>query len=158
MPIIEITDPKATLDGGDILFTGIFIIIYISLFGYFIIIIFVFLGREIFVGVSQRTNISGALAVASAFPEYYVTPINIPRKVMHLKSCVSMAGSDILCVGSSPEAQEVLRVIFNEFILKIVLTHCLQRIASEASFPYTTITVHDNESANVLYINGTLGK
>jgi len=33
-----------------------------------------------------------------------------------------------------------------------------QRIASEASFPYTTITVHDNESANTLYINGTLGE
>ena len=67
-------------------------------------------GREIFVGVSQRTNLSGALAVASAFPEFYVTPINVPRKVPHLKSCISMAGPDILCVGSSPEAQEILRV------------------------------------------------
>ncbi|KAF7493567.1 Putative dimethylarginine dimethylaminohydrolase [Sarcoptes scabiei] len=117
LPIIEITDPKAKLDGGDILFTG----------------------REIFVGVSQRTNLNGALAVASAFPEFYVTPINVPRKVLHLKSCVSMAGPDILAVSSTPEAQEILR-----------------RIASEASFPYTTITVHDNESANVIYINGTL--
>lgn len=133
-------------------------------------------GREIFVGVSQRTNLSGALAVASAFPEFYVTPINVPRKVVHLKSCISMAGPDILCVGSSPEAQEILRVS-----LSVQLVMCtanvtgsgkgdqlsnplmwylcsLQRIASEASFPYTTITVHDNESANCLYINGTLGK
>lgn len=71
-----------------------------------------FLGREIFVGVSQRTNLNGALAVASAFPEFYVTPINVPRKVLHLKSCVSMAGPDILAVSSTPEAQEILRVSF----------------------------------------------
>lgn len=90
LPMIEITDPKAKLDGGDILFTG----------------------REIFVGVSQRTNLSGALAVASAFPEFYVTPINVPRKVLHLKSCVSMAGPDILAVSSTLEAQEILRVSF----------------------------------------------
>lgn len=68
------------------------------------------LGREIFVGVSQRTNLSGALAVASAFPEFYVTPINVPEKVVHLKSCISMAGPDILAVSTSPEAQEILRV------------------------------------------------
>ena len=48
--------------------------------------------------------------MASAFPEFYVTPINVPKKVVHLKSCVSMAGPGILCVSSSPEAQEILRV------------------------------------------------
>ena len=44
--IIEITDPMATLDGSDVLFTG----------------------REFFVGLSKRTNILGAKALASAFP------------------------------------------------------------------------------------------
>lgn len=112
LPIIEITDPKAKLDGGDILFTGELNFLYVFTFMYFYIVICIFLciGREIFVGVSQRTNLNGALAVASAFPEYYVTPINVPRKVLHLKSCVTMAGPDILAVSTSPESQEVLRV------------------------------------------------
>ena len=44
--IIEITDPMATIDGSDVLFTG----------------------REFFVGLSRRTNILGAKALASAFP------------------------------------------------------------------------------------------
>lgn len=68
-------------------------------------------------GVSQRTNLAGALAVASAFPEYYVTPINVPRKVLHLKSCITMAGPDIFCVSSTPEAQEILRV--KSFVFKL---------------------------------------
>ena len=108
LPIIEITDPKAKLDGGDILFTGLLATFFLAFTP--ILTHIVNLGREIFVGVSQRTNLNGALAVASAFPEFYVTPINVPRKVVHLKSCVSMAGPDILCVGSSPEAQEIVRV------------------------------------------------
>lgn len=37
IPTIEIADPKATLDGGDVLFTG----------------------REFFVGLSGRTNEAG---------------------------------------------------------------------------------------------------
>lgn len=93
-------------------------------------------GREIFVGVSQRTNLSGALAVASAFPEFYVTPINVPRKVTHLKSCVSMAGPDILCVGSSPEAQEILRVRSNA---SSGASHTLGRVVMDfTSFPFFT--------------------
>jgi dimethylargininase len=69
-------------------------------------------GRELFVGLSQRTNESGARAVAAAFPEFPVTPIRIPNKLLHLKTCMSMAGPDILCVSSSQEAQEILRVSF----------------------------------------------
>ena len=67
-------------------------------------------GRELFVGLSQRTNESGARAVAAAFPEFPVTPIRIPNKLLHLKSCLSMAGPDILCVSSTQESQEILRV------------------------------------------------
>ena len=68
-------------------------------------------------GLSQRTNESGARAVAAAFPEYPVTPIRIPNKLLHLKSCLSMAGSDILCVSSSQEAQEILRVREQTFVV-----------------------------------------
>lgn len=85
---MEIADPNATLDGGDVLFTG----------------------KEFFVGLSQRTNEAGARAVAAAFPEFPVTPIRIPNKLLHLKDCISMAGVDILCVSSTAESQEILRV------------------------------------------------
>ena len=143
LPLIEIADPKAKLDGGDILYTG----------------------REIFVGVSQRTNLAGALAVASAFPEFSVTPINIPNKVQTLKTCISMAGPDIMAVSDSCESKEILRVSFvfspNSQLLTFVFyffVGSIKRIASETPHDYTTITVHDNESANALYINGTLGE
>lgn len=88
LPIMEIADPKATLDGGDVLFTG----------------------REFFVGLSGRSNEGGARALASAFPEFPVTPIKVPSKTLHLKSVMSMAGPDILCVGSSADAQDMLKV------------------------------------------------
>ncbi|KAI1300170.1 putative dimethylarginine dimethylaminohydrolase [Halotydeus destructor] len=89
MPIVEIADKSAKLDGGDVLFTG----------------------REFFVGISQRTNEAGARAVAAAFPEFPVSPIRIPQSLLHLKACMSMAGPDILAVSSTPEGQDVLRGI-----------------------------------------------
>lgn len=49
LSVVEIeNDEEATIDGGDVLFTG----------------------DEIFVGLSQRTNYRGANALAKAFPEY----------------------------------------------------------------------------------------
>ena len=88
LPTLEVTNVNATLDGGDVLFTG----------------------REFFVGISNRTNEAGAQALADAFPEFIVTPIDLPKKLLHIKSCVSMAGPDIICVASSAEAQVVLKV------------------------------------------------
>ncbi|RWS02358.1 N(G):N(G)-dimethylarginine dimethylaminohydrolase 1-like protein, partial [Dinothrombium tinctorium] len=117
LPIIEIADTKATLDGGDVLFTG----------------------REFFVGISKRTNEAGARAVAAAFPEFPVTPVPVPKKLLHLKSYMSMAGPNIICVGSSPEAQSILKTV-----------------EREATFRYNTLTVPDDIAANVLFVNGTL--
>lgn len=39
-------------------------------------------GREFFVGLSKRTNILGAKAVASAFPEYPVSLIKVTRRLI----------------------------------------------------------------------------
>ncbi|CAH1115539.1 unnamed protein product [Psylliodes chrysocephalus] len=86
LPIIEMSDAKARLEGGDVLFTG----------------------REFFVGISQWTNEAGARAVAAAFPEYPCTPIKVPES-KHLKSIITMGGPDLLCVGAGKEAQEVLK-------------------------------------------------
>lgn len=117
IPVLEIMDESASLDGGDVLFTG----------------------REFFVGISRRTNESGAKAVADAFPEYPVTPIPIPGKIFHLKSCMSMAGPSIIAVGKSAECQEIVK-----------------KMEREATFKYSTITVPEDVAANVLYVNGTM--
>lgn len=57
----------------------------------------------------------------------------------HLKYYVSMAGPDLLCVCTSKESQEILK-----------------RIEREATYTYQTLTLSEEEAANVLYINGTL--
>jgi len=98
----------------------------------------IFIGKEFFVGLSSRTNEAGAKAVAAAFPEYPVTPIKLSTG-LHLKSSLSMAGPDIICVGASKGAQEVLR-----------------RIEREATYKYHTLTVPDDDAANCVYVNGTL--
>ncbi|XP_020285159.1 N(G),N(G)-dimethylarginine dimethylaminohydrolase 1 isoform X2 [Pseudomyrmex gracilis] len=116
IPLIEISDKSARLDGGDVLFTG----------------------REFFVGLSHFTNEAGARAVAAAFPEYPCVPIKVPVNT-RLKSLVTMAGPDIICVGAGKESQEVLK-----------------RIEREATYNYKTLTVPEDEAANVLYVNGTL--
>jgi dimethylargininase len=57
----------------------------------------------------RRTNEKGAQAVVDAFPEYNVTPINVPAS-RRLKSMVSMAGWDIIAVGNSEEAAATFKV------------------------------------------------
>ncbi|KAI4494262.1 hypothetical protein M0802_009131 [Mischocyttarus mexicanus] len=113
--------------------------------------------REFFVGLSHFTNEAGARAVAAAFPEYPCVPIKVgdggeevivesltsaPLQVAEskrLKSLVSMAGPDVICVGAGKECQEVLK-----------------RIEREATYSYQTLTVPEDAAANVLYVNGTL--
>uniref|UniRef100_A0A1B6CDY2 Uncharacterized protein n=1 Tax=Clastoptera arizonana TaxID=38151 RepID=A0A1B6CDY2_9HEMI len=116
LPIVEIKDENAKLDGGDVLFTG----------------------KEFFVGISKWTNEAGARAVAAAFPEYPCTPIKV-SETQHLKSMLSMAGPDVICVGAGKAAQEVLK-----------------RIEREATYSYHTLTVPEDKAANVIYINGIL--
>ncbi|CAH1180202.1 unnamed protein product [Phaedon cochleariae] len=116
LPIIEMSDANARLDGGDVLFTG----------------------REFFVGLSQWSNEGGARAVAAAFPEYPCTPLKVPES-KHLKTLITMGGPDLLCVGAGKEAQEVLK-----------------RMEREATYRYETLTLPEDEAANVLYLNGTL--
>lgn len=116
LPIIEIGDENAKLEGGDVLFTG----------------------REFFVGISDHTNEAGARAVAAAFPEFPCTPVKVSGN-SHLKSLVSMAGPELICVSSGKNSQEVLK-----------------RIEREATYSYQTLTVPEDKAANVIYLNGTL--
>ena len=50
-----------------------------------------------------------------------------------------MAGEDLLCVSNSSHSQEILK-----------------RIEREATFTYQTLTLTEENAANVLSINGTL--
>uniref|UniRef100_A0A673J723 Dimethylarginine dimethylaminohydrolase 1 n=1 Tax=Sinocyclocheilus rhinocerous TaxID=307959 RepID=A0A673J723_9TELE len=85
--IVEMTNESATLDGGDVLFTG----------------------REFFVGLSKRTNQRGAEILADAFKDYAVSTVPIQDR-LHLKSFCSMAGPDLIAIGSSEAAQKALKV------------------------------------------------
>lgn len=114
--LMEVTDQHANVEGSDILFTGL----------------------EIFVGISNKTNEAGALAVASAFPDFAVTPIKT-GKAFHLKQAISVAGPQILAVGASDDSQAILK-----------------RIERESTYRYQTVTVPDDEAANCLFINGSL--
>jgi len=92
-----------------------------------------------FVGLSKTTNLSGAKAVASAFPEYPVTLLRV-KKGAHLKNFVSMVGMDTMAIGGSEIAKDLLRQ--------------MEEMSEYKS--YKTITLHDDPEANCLWINETV--
>lgn len=114
--IAELESPKAFLSGSDVFFTG----------------------REFFVGLSAHTNTEGAVAVAKTWPEYPCTPVKVEGPVT-LKHFLSMVGPDVISVGSSPEAQSVLK-----------------RVEREATHRYQTLTLPEDGASNCMMLNGTL--
>lgn len=86
--IVEMNDENATLDGGDVLFTG----------------------REFFVGLSKRTNQRGAEILADAFKDYAVSTVPV-LEGLHLKSFCSMGGPGLIVIGSSEPAQKALKIM-----------------------------------------------
>uniref|UniRef100_A0A1A8EAF0 Dimethylarginine dimethylaminohydrolase 1 n=1 Tax=Nothobranchius kadleci TaxID=1051664 RepID=A0A1A8EAF0_NOTKA len=86
--IVEMTDENATLDGGDVLFTG----------------------QEFFVGLSKRTNQRGAEILADAFKDYAVSTVPV-MEGLHLKSFCSMGGPGLIIIGSSEPAQKALKIM-----------------------------------------------
>ncbi|KAF4078448.1 hypothetical protein AMELA_G00199210 [Ameiurus melas] len=86
--IVEMTDELATLDGGDVLFTG----------------------QEFFVGLSKRTNRRGAEILADTFKDYAVSTVPL-KDTLHLKSFCSMAGPGLIAIGSSESAQKALKTM-----------------------------------------------
>ncbi|XP_074655568.1 N(G),N(G)-dimethylarginine dimethylaminohydrolase 1-like [Tubulanus polymorphus] len=116
MRIVELDDSKILLEGGDVIFTG----------------------KEIFVGLSDQTNMFGAIALATEFPEYPVSTVQLPHDY-RLKDLISVVGIDILAVGSSETAQNVL-----------------MQIEKHASYGYQIIKVNEDHAASAQFINGTL--
>jgi dimethylargininase len=117
LKIVEVKGGQATVEGGDVLFTG----------------------REIFVGLSTRTNIKGAQAVGAAFPEYPTTIVKVNPPAIHLKDYITMAGPEVMAIGSSKGAQETFREIRNS-----------------GAVGYKYITVDEDDAANVIYANNVL--
>lgn len=115
--IVEQDESDAVICGSDVLFTG----------------------REFFVGICKTTNEAGASLLAETFPEFPCTPIKMSKGAEHLKKYITVAGDDVLCVGASQEAKELLK-----------------RMEREANFSYQTLSVPEDEAANCLYVNGTL--
>ncbi|XP_069837651.1 N(G),N(G)-dimethylarginine dimethylaminohydrolase 1 isoform X4 [Dendropsophus ebraccatus] len=113
MNVVEMTDENATLDGGDVLFTG----------------------REFFVGLSKRTNQRGAEILADTFKDYAVSTVPV-CDYLHLKSFCSMAGPNLIVIGSSEAAQKALKT--------------MQQMSDHR---YDKLTVPDDEAANCVYLN-----
>nr|XP_042912134.1 N(G),N(G)-dimethylarginine dimethylaminohydrolase 1 [Parasteatoda tepidariorum] len=128
MPIVDIANPEAMVDGGDILFTG----------------------KEFFVGLSRRTNDAGARAVADAFPEYPVTPVKVPG-TNHLKSLLSIAGPDIILVSASDEAQSVLKRMAQEATYRYQTVTVPDPEAANCLFVNGTL-IHRSEFPNSIQV------
>ncbi|XP_071946858.1 N(G),N(G)-dimethylarginine dimethylaminohydrolase 1-like [Antedon mediterranea] len=115
--IVEINDDDAIIEGGDVLFTG----------------------REFFVGLTSRTNMAGINQLSMAFPDYRVTPIEMSNDYLHLKSCTTMAGPDVVVIANSKDGISVKK-----------------QMMEKAVHVYRYLTIPDAKAANCLYINGTL--
>ncbi|XP_031755718.1 N(G),N(G)-dimethylarginine dimethylaminohydrolase 1 isoform X2 [Xenopus tropicalis] len=111
--VVEMTDENATLDGGDVLFTG----------------------REFFVGLSKRTNQRGAEILADTFKDYAVSTVPV-CETLHLKSFCSMAGPNLIAIGSSEAAQKALKT--------------MQQMSDHR---YDKLTLPDDAAANCIYLN-----
>ena len=113
--VIEITDPEARIDGGDVQWTG----------------------KEIFVGISPRTNLAGVEAVRQAFPGYRTIGIEVSGP-LHLKTLIGLCGEDTFCV--STENGDSMKMF--------------EQIREMSKIPYKAIYVPDDGSANTIFING----
>ncbi|VDK47943.1 unnamed protein product [Cylicostephanus goldi] len=115
----EFVDGKAVvLEGGDVFFTG----------------------KEIFVGIRKHgTNFEGAKVVAKVFCDHAVIPIHMSDKAQSLKYYVSLVAPGILAIGTSKEAQNVLKVLEAETMLR-----------------YRIIPVEDDEGVNCILVNNRL--
>ncbi|VDN58665.1 unnamed protein product [Dracunculus medinensis] len=95
-----------------------------------------FTGKEIFVGLRKNgTNIEGAMILGRTFADFAVIPITLPG-TLPLRHYVSFISKNILVVGSSKEAKQVL-----------------QRIERQATFRYKTLTVEQDAAVNCFNVN-----
>ncbi|KAL6069361.1 N(G),N(G)-dimethylarginine dimethylaminohydrolase 1 [Balamuthia mandrillaris] len=85
----------ATLDGGDVMFTG----------------------KEFFVGLSKRTNEEGVEILAKVFDNYPVHSVKVVEG-LHLKSVVTPASEELLVVADNRAGREALQAIQSQATAK----------------------------------------
>ena len=114
---IKIMSGSACCDGGDVLFTG----------------------KEIFVGISSRTNLEGTETIKKIFTNFPVHALNIGEENLHLKSFSSMIGENTIAFGKSRASQLVK-----------------QQLLSKAYEKYEILDIPESYAANAIYANGVL--
>lgn len=117
LKIVEVGSDTAVVEGGDVLWTG----------------------REIFVGLSTRTNMLGAQAVAKAFPEYNTNIVRVYPPAVHLKDYINVIQPEVLVVSKSSAAQRTFKEI---------------RDTGVSGYEY--VEVDDDVAVNVIFANNTL--
>lgn len=132
---------RATIDGGDVLWTG----------------------SELLVGLSSRTNAEGAMALARAFPGVRTSAIPLGRlskaarrtaqragaphqDTLHLKSILSIVGPGTLAVADTALGREVAYAIQDA----VAVPRAARRAGGELAF----LLLPDAQAANVVYANG----
>lgn len=111
---------EGMLDGGDVLYTG----------------------QDLFVGLTQRTDMTGVRHLQQAFPHIPVTPVKLSALLrddaaavpLHLKSFCSMGGEGVVLVGGN---------IGTAF-------------ADTLPAKYHIVELPSMEAANCVFVNGTL--
>jgi len=88
LQIIDNCVAPATMDGGDVLFTG----------------------KEFFIGLSKRTNKEGVAALAAAFPECPVHGITVDAG-LHLKTISSVVNENVILIGQNEASVSAKRQI-----------------------------------------------
>ncbi|XP_019642946.1 PREDICTED: N(G),N(G)-dimethylarginine dimethylaminohydrolase 1-like [Branchiostoma belcheri] len=89
LEINRIQDKGATLEGGDVIFTG----------------------KEFFVGASTQSNKAGRKILAETFPEYPVISIPVEPPEFHLKGVVCCAGPGVIAIGDHKEGRKAWEII-----------------------------------------------
>jgi dimethylargininase len=84
LDLVQVQDPEAFIDGGDVLFTG----------------------KEFVVGMSTRTNAKGVRALENAFEGVNVIPVLL-KEGLHLKCFTTMIDKDTILIGSSDCAKSI---------------------------------------------------
>jgi dimethylargininase len=107
-----------TVDGGDVLTVG----------------------NDIFVGISNRTNMDGAKQLARIFPEHHVKTVTV-EGALHLKSVLSHFDSHTLLIGQSKIAQRILRELDEKYNIRV---------------SYEIVELPDDIAANVLSVGSTV--
>ncbi|XP_066296746.1 N(G),N(G)-dimethylarginine dimethylaminohydrolase 1-like [Branchiostoma lanceolatum] len=92
LEVHRIHDEEATLEGGDVVFTG----------------------KEFFVGASVMSNKAGREILADTFPEYPVHAIPVAWPEFHLKGVACCAAPGVIALGKNKQGKKAWQTILKK--------------------------------------------